>query len=734
MQTGKRRQSIYFRVVASLTAVAVLSLGTIFCFFYPLVIEAAYKRIDERRNSAMAQTVQAMDKIFGQLSKIAALVEKDASLRPYMLKGNDTMALYEARRRIENYNSTQLNDYAMFYHVNDSPYVIGSNGVMDMDSFGESIWILEHTDQDALRDVLYMTGQRRHFMLPVDRIRQQETHSAVEVLPFVIGISSGASPYASLLVLLKAKDIATELKRSWENETLFITDGEQILFSTDAAQTDKLDARQLVGTVRNVRLEAGSSLYLVPSALYGFSYGAICRPDSLYEELKALRSTAALFLFVSCMIALFASLFISRWNYQPVRQLCDSVGVELTAKGLDSELLRERFSALLSVNAVLADNMKQAQSLLEDAIVQRFLVSASAERTALIERGMKAGLFSSPCICTVAVALPVMTLSDAVGIPPESKTAGMRIFRLHQALSGGYDTLFILHEEAVSQEETERLLHEHAAGGSVCYARVQGEWRDVPDVYALLLERLYALRHLDEGAIVSMDDPRIAVGTSGSFGAEALDELADSLSMQEEESLRLAIFHLCGCINEVDRPLHERRALLFEALCMLAEALQGQGGLNAQTLEMLNPLAQGRLEDEKRMESLLRSAAEAIMAGLPKVQKQRKLPQVVLLYIDEHLLDSSFSIYTISETFGLSESAFSHLFKRTFHQTFSTYVNQQKLVYAFELLTDEDIPLEAVASRLGYSRASNFGRMFKAETGMSPGKYRSLYGRKQDGD
>lgn len=730
MPGGKRRQSIYFRAVASLTAVAALSLFTVFCFFYPLVIEAAYKRVEERRTGAMAQTVRAMDKMFSQLGKVAALVEKDADLRPYRLRSGDTMALYEAQKKISNYNATQANAYVMFYHIIGSDKVVGSSGVISLSCFDKDAWMLDGLNQASLHALLEAPAAHHLTLLPQDVIRQTAQTSKVEVLPFVLAISGSGNPYASLLVFLKASDIAAELRRSWENEALFITDGNEVLFSTDAELTGALDTVRLSSKAQGARLDAGRSLYLSPSALYGFSYGALCRPDSLYEELKTLRTTAALFLLASCAIALVAALLILRWNYQPVRQLCDSVGVDLTVKGQDSELLRERFSSLLSVNAALTENMKQSQSLLEDAIVQRFLVSAPEERAALIERGEKAGVFAHSYACTVAIAVP-----SAQNMPRETRVGG-RVFRLFRTEGSGHDVLLMMHEPEVSQEEALQRLREQTGNAHVCYAPICQSWMDVPDAYALLLKKLHALRRTEASGLIAWNDSRLEEEPVTPFGADALDELADSLSDRQEEGVRLAVSHLCVCLQELDRPLHERRTLTLEALCMLGAALEGQGGLDAQTLEKLNPLSPGRLEDERRMESLLRGAAEAVAAGLPKADavQRRQLPQDVLLYVDEHLLNPNFSIYTVSEAFDLSESAFSHLFKRTFHQTFSTYVNQQKLICAFELLTDENIPLEEVAARLGYSRASNFGRMFKAEVGMSPGRYRSQYGRKRAGD
>lgn len=728
---GGRRQSIYFRALASLVVMALLSMGTAFCLFYPQELRSVYERVEQRRANALEQTAQAMDKLLDQVYQAALMIEKEDTLRPYALSGGG-MALYEASEMVKLFNS-MLNDvYMTFYYVQGMEWIVCGSGMVALESFGETVWMLDGMDHQALLDALTPPQSRRLTLYPADTLRQSAQASRIAVLPFSITVASGSRPYGTVLVLLKASDIAEELKRSWEDETLFIADGEQILFSTDDGQTGALEGAALAAAAAGevVRLEDGRALYMAASDLYGVHYGVLCGPDALYAELQGLRLTALLFLAAACGVALLAALLLSRWNYQPVRQLASSVGVDLRAKGRDSELLQERFHSLISVNAALTEDMRQSRALLEDAIVQRFLASAPGEREAMAERMEKMEPFSRPCACLLALCLP--GAEDA----PRAGEGAERLFRFRQTALGGYDVLLAVCGADATQEEALRCLGAAAGDGRICHAPLCRQWRELPDLYAQLLQKLHALRQLDGGALVCVDDPRLETAAETSFGAHALDELADSLSACQAEWLRMAVSNLCGCLNDERRSLGERRALTVEALCMLCEALEGQGGLDAKTLEKLNPLARGRVGDAKRMESLLRGAAEAVMAGMPRpdATRQRQLPQDVLLYIDERLLDPDFSIYTTSEAFGLSESAFSHLFKRTFHQTFSTYVNQQKLIRAFELLTDETIPLEEVASRLGYSRASNFGRMFKAEVGMSPGRYRSLYGRGNGAD
>ena len=69
----------------------------------------------------------------------------------------------------------------------------------------------------------------------------------------------------------------------------------------------------------------------------------------------------------------------------------------------------------------------------------------------------------------------------------------------------------------------------------------------------------------------------------------------------------------------------------------------------------------------------------------------------------------------------------SHLM-RAFHQrhgcTVGEYVRRLRIEYACHLLTNSDIPLGQIALEVGFCDQGHFGRAFKADTGLSPGKFR----------
>lgn len=81
--------------------------------------------------------------------------------------------------------------------------------------------------------------------------------------------------------------------------------------------------------------------------------------------------------------------------------------------------------------------------------------------------------------------------------------------------------------------------------------------------------------------------------------------------------------------------------------------------------------------------------------------------------------------------------ALSRLPERTFKRRFVLatgmsplqYVHHVRLEEAKHMLESGDSPVEAVASDVGYSDASFFGRLFRRKVGMTPAQYRQRFGR-----
>ena len=92
--------------------------------------------------------------------------------------------------------------------------------------------------------------------------------------------------------------------------------------------------------------------------------------------------------------------------------------------------------------------------------------------------------------------------------------------------------------------------------------------------------------------------------------------------------------------------------------------------------------------------------------------------------INEHFNDPDFSISALSEKIGISEVYLRKLFKAQNAITPSGYLISLRLEHAKKLMRYPFLTLEECAKQSGFSSLQYFCRLFKKETGISPGKYK----------
>ncbi|WP_284646533.1 AraC family transcriptional regulator [Paenibacillus silviterrae] len=89
-----------------------------------------------------------------------------------------------------------------------------------------------------------------------------------------------------------------------------------------------------------------------------------------------------------------------------------------------------------------------------------------------------------------------------------------------------------------------------------------------------------------------------------------------------------------------------------------------------------------------------------------------------------HSLCEETSIAGIARELNLSRSQCTKMFSKVYGLSPRQYVSRQKLKLAKELLVTSNLPMNAIAERLGFQSASHFSRQFKRWTGQSPTQYK----------
>lgn len=95
----------------------------------------------------------------------------------------------------------------------------------------------------------------------------------------------------------------------------------------------------------------------------------------------------------------------------------------------------------------------------------------------------------------------------------------------------------------------------------------------------------------------------------------------------------------------------------------------------------------------------------------------------VIKYIEKNLLDIV-GLTEISTHLGYSYNYLSHLFKRKIGISLQSYINNEKVEKAKELIKSGRLSMTEISSKLNYQTVQAFSKSFKKTTGFSPSEYK----------
>ena len=141
--------------------------------------------------------------------------------------------------------------------------------------------------------------------------------------------------------------------------------------------------------------------------------------------------------------------------------------------------------------------------------------------------------------------------------------------------------------------------------------------------------------------------------------------------------------------------------------------------------EMLNIITHHYLKNQienriKEQRSISSKSLE--VESSPIMHKEIKK---AIKYINKNL-NRSLTLEEISSHVYLSTHYFSRLFKKEIGTTFVDYVTQKKLELAKDMLKNTTLPIEMIATHLGFSQTSYFCKVFRKKWEISPKDYRNL--------
>jgi len=100
--------------------------------------------------------------------------------------------------------------------------------------------------------------------------------------------------------------------------------------------------------------------------------------------------------------------------------------------------------------------------------------------------------------------------------------------------------------------------------------------------------------------------------------------------------------------------------------------------------------------------------------------------QEILVYLDDNM-EQMISRRDAAKYVFLNEDYFSRVFLKETGMRYKEYVLKHKMDYAGKLLTETDLPVTLIASKVGYENFAHFTKMFRKIIGVSPTIYRKKH-------
>lgn len=105
-----------------------------------------------------------------------------------------------------------------------------------------------------------------------------------------------------------------------------------------------------------------------------------------------------------------------------------------------------------------------------------------------------------------------------------------------------------------------------------------------------------------------------------------------------------------------------------------------------------------------------------------RTSKSRRIAKVCE-YIEENI-EEPIRLGDVAQLVNMSESAFSHFFKKKTNCTFIDYVTNLRIARACQLLSETTHTVAEICYTCGFNNLSNFIRIFKKKKGSTPQEYR----------
>lgn len=195
-------------------------------------------------------------------------------------------------------------------------------------------------------------------------------------------------------------------------------------------------------------------------------------------------------------------------------------------------------------------------------------------------------------------------------------------------------------------------------------------------------------------------------------------------TLVQEERQQKVTYHL-GLVNDA---LTNYKITSYMALSLSMNAAIEGGVEYSSALSVFDIFSYeiNKAGNIQRVMNLIAEAQLEYACRVDKIKKYRAYPiqlKKVMDYVEQHI-NEPLTIGKIANETNTSETYVSKLFQKYLKVSTGEYVRMKKVEEAKQLLMETDLSISSISEQLGFSSQSQFQKVFRRYSQMTPGQYR----------
>ncbi len=644
---------------------------------------------------------------------------------------------------------------SMYVYLDNSNYIITSNGVFKKEDFRDKEWIDSYIKNKKTREPFSWISPR-----PIDSTGENYVLSYIFPLtPYttnmrgVVAINlnerslSGlinSSQYSDIdqsdisVIDFQGKVISSINKKSLLKDVTDKTYVSRILKDTSSKGffTDDIDGKKVLVTF--LKEDVSEWIYVGVFSL-----------DTLSNKVNSLREMIIYISIALLILGIATSFVISRKIYNPVKKLVQEIkarkGLDITSVDNEVTLLSRTFETLIREEDQLFNRIEKSQKYLRENYITCLLRGASPsidEQTQLfpysnflcvlisIDRYKDfVASFSYEqqfYLKSLILSMSEETLRTSFSCSGIALEGDRIVLLVNFNEEGAEQVLPVLKQHfSVIQKEAEKVIETTI---TVCLSNAYNDIHKIRTAYIKAQNLLKYRFMLGYGQIIeNADRPTSSSKYFYPFNLEK--QILNNVDTGSKSSL-------LGSLNNLIDEIKENKELTFDNVMLILNQLLGN---TVKYLLNLNLSVSKVFGNDFNIYSQLAELETLDDAGLfltniylQIIEYTQKLKEYdkshiakIMQYIQENY-KKDIAINNLADHVGLSYSHVRKIFNDETGENIVNYINNMRIEEAQRLLRQSGMNINEIALSLGYNNKQSFNRFFKKYVGVNPGEYRNI--------